>query len=387
MSSVKNGNPPAPVSVKSNLKIATNAKSNNNSSLGANNSGTNTSGSLMDKVKNLDSTTITIIIIVFVSLLFIIVIVYIIFSLRAKNLTGKLLTSLPIDLSKTPVDAIALESIIPKLSAGIEYAYSFWIYINSYNQTFTSPPLQAASGSTMQLNNVAIDKLVFYRGSSDNLSTASPVVTMDGLSNKMYIAIKTVNTSLDNDCNLNVANIRFHNYFNAVKNTQFPQNIPGAPKTQSVPSYADPKENKYVILTIDYIPLQRWVNIAFIINNKLLTVLIDGEIYSVTSTDEIMMGLPQAFDQYGNPVDVNIILDKGSGNIYPGTTSKITNPAVVDGYLSKLQFYNYAVSISDLRDYYKAGPIVSSSLFGIPLPLNYGIRSPIYNLNEINTID
>lgn len=375
-SSVKTSTGPAPI--KNNIK--SNAKSANNSSIGNSSS----SGSMMNKIKNMDSTTITIIIIVFISLLFIIVIVYIIFSLRGKNLTGKLLTTLPIDLSKTPAESVGLESKIPPLSSGIEYAYSFWIYIDSYNQSFTSPPLSIVTGNTNKLNNVAVDKLVFYRGSSDNIATANPVVTMDGLSNKMYIAIKTTNSILDSSCNNNLANIRFNNYFNAVKNTQYPQKTPGVP-TPSVPSYSNPNQNQYVILTIDYIPLQRWVNISYIVNNKLLTVLVDGEIYSVTTTDEIMMGLPQAFDQYGNPMNINIILDKGSGSVYPGTTSKITNIAPINGYLSKLKFYNYAVSISDLRNFYNEGPIVSSSILGIPLPLSYGIRSPIYNLNEINT--
>jgi hypothetical protein len=247
---------------------------------------------------------------------------------------------------------------------GREYSYSFWIYLDNYDQSYTKD----GTGKV-----VPIDKLVFYRGELGNVASANPIVFMDGLSNKMFIAIKTQNTSLSSvlnvpnkvDYNGNLYNIRFMNYF-----------LNSSLKLRDTDALHD-AINKYLILTIDYVPLQRWVNVTFIIDNKVTTVFMDGEIYSVKSSEEFKALREPELDIRGKPIDVNIIVDKTDGNMYIGKSS-VGNKYAAPGYLGKLQYFNYAVSMAEVKDIYTSGPL-GSKFAG--MNMNYGFRSPIYKLD------
>jgi len=54
----------------------------------------------------------------------------------------------------------------------------------------------------------------------------------------------------------------------------------------------------------------------------------------------------------------------------------------VNGFMSKLEFYNFALSHKQVIDIYQSGPVNKTLLskFGIG---NYGIRAPIYNLDNV----
>ena len=85
-------------------------------------------------------------------LLFVIVILYIMFNIKNNKLVGKVLTKNVIQLDEVSSAVEIASSDIPKTIVGREYSYSFWIYINEYNQTFTKDG---------QGNIVPIDKMIF----------------------------------------------------------------------------------------------------------------------------------------------------------------------------------------------------------------------------------
>ncbi len=321
-------------------------------------------GNLFNKLKG-DNKMMYILLIVGVVLLFVVVIIYIMFSLKSSKLVGKKLTSKPIKLDEVATAVEIQSAEMPKPVVGREYSYSFWIYLDNYDQTY-------AKDGTGKVT--PIDKLVFYRGAMGDVSTANPVVFMDGLSNRMYIAIKTQDTSFSSvlnvpnkvDYNGNLYNIRFMNYF-----------MNSSLKLRDTDPLHD-AINKYLILTVDYVPLQRWVNVTFIIDNKVTTVFMDGEIYSVKSTEEFKALREPELDIRGKPIDVNIIVDKTDGNMYIGKSS-VGNQYAAPGYLGKLQYFNYAVSMKEVKDIYAEGPEDSLSFAG--MKLNYGFRSPIYKLD------
>jgi hypothetical protein len=286
-------------------------------------------------------------------------------------LTGIQLTSKPIKLDEltTPTEIASKE--MPKPVVGREYSFSFWLYIDNFTQTFT----RDGNGKM-----IPIDKLIFYRGSAGDISQANPVVFMDGLSNKLHIAIKTQESSLTSipnrlDYNANLYNIKFMNYFMNPKL-----------KIRDTSDPLQPAINKYVVLTVDYVPLQRWVNITFIIDNKLCTVFMDGEIYSVKSTEEFKAIREKELDLRGRPIDVNIIVDKTDGNLYIGKNA-VGGRTTVPGYLNRLQFFNYAMSVSEVKSVYESGPL-GRKLFGGAksggggMSTVYGVRSPIYKVDD-----
>jgi hypothetical protein len=307
-----------------------------------------------------------ILLIIGIVLLFIIVILYILFMMKSNKLTGKQLTYKPIKLNDltTPLEIGSTE--LPQSVVGREYSYSFWLYIENNDQSFQ----RNANSNKI----IPMDKLIFYRGVSGDISTANPIVTMDGLSNKMFIAIKTQNSTLTSISNIvnyndNLYNIRYMNYF---LNSDLKIRDTSNPDQGAI--------NKYLILTVDYVPLQRWVNVTFIVDNKIITVYVDGEIYSVKNTEEFKAVREPELDIRGRPVDVNIIVDKTDNNVYVGKNSAVGNNNTVNGYLGKLQFYNYALSMNDIKKIYASGPIGFTSWLGGKS--TYGIRSPVFRLDE-----
>lgn len=343
------------------------SRANANPANAASGNGTGKGASMFGKVKSLVSgKTHIILLIIGVILLFIIVILYILFMLKSAKLTGKQLTSKPIKLDELTVPIEIASAELPKPVVGREYSFSFWLYIENYDQTFTR---NAANNQVTPL-----DKMIFYRGTSGNINSANPIVTMDGLSNKMYIAIKTQDSTLTSipgriDYNSNLYNIRFMNYF-----------LNSKLKIRDTANPDQPAINKYIILTIDYIPLQRWVNVTFIIDNKISTVYMDGEIYSVKSTEEFKAVREPELDVRGRPVNVNLIVDKTDNNVYVGKNPSIGGGKTIPGYLGKLQFFNYALALNDVKTIYNQGPLGRKSWFGGKI--NYGVRAPVYKLDE-----
>jgi hypothetical protein len=315
---------------------------------------------VFSKIKSMFSGTHTplIILIVITILLFVLIIIWISFSIKSSNLKGKILTTNPIKLNSVskPIEISATD--IPKPNVGREYSYSFWLYLEDFD------PIS---------NN---HKLVFYRGAENSMSTVNPIVFLDGQSNKLYIAIKTQGNTLSQSSLVNyntgdLTNIIDYNYF-INKNNNL--NI-------LTPSGYQSSINLYMILAIDYIPLQRWVNIVTIVDNKMITLYMDGEIYSVKTSSEFKsMRKPEMNPIDGQKFDPTLIVDKPEGSIYIGKSINVGGGNSPNGYLSKLEFYNYAIGINDVRNIYNKGPL--NGFFSSTLNVPYGVRSPVYKLSD-----
>ena len=308
-------------------------------------------------------------------LLFVLVILYIVFQIKNSKLVGKLLISKPIKLDELSAPKEIKNGDIPTLLVGREFSFSFWIYLENYSQSITETRDNYVSNGSEKL---AQDKMIFYRGAADNIAGANPIVFMDGISNKLYIAIKTQESTLTNSTIVkyesNIAYIRYYNYF---MNHALEKLDLSNPNNSSI--------NRHLILTVDYVPLQRWVNITFIVDNKISTIFLDGEIYSVKSSEEFKSLRPKEKDPVTNQLyDYNVIIDKVDGNIYIGK-NKIGGNVSVPAYFNKLQFYNYALSLDEVKKVYASGPLASGfNIFGnTSLMSGYGVRAPLYKLDEV----
>lgn len=297
--------------------------------------------------------------IIFISVLFLIIIIYISYNIYNNKLEGKELTKSVIKLGDLTSPIIVDNYKIPLVTVGREYTYSFWIYLEDFKPTYTSNKNKTI---------IPQDQMVFYRSADGNYASSNPLVFMDGLTNKMYIAIKTQDSTLTDTANVkynnNPYNIRLMNYYANEKlllNGNDPDKV---------------AINKHLLVSIDYVPLQRWVHVVLIVDNKIITVFLDGEIYSVRSTEEFSTLREPEKDIRGNPLEINKIIDTTQGNLYIG--GKIPQPS---SYLSKVNFFNYAIDIYRVKSLYNSTP--TGNMFTGKY-INYGLRNPFYKLDSVD---
>lgn len=104
-------------------------------------------------------------------------------------------------------------------------------------------------------------------------------------------------------------------------------------------------------------PTNRWVNVALVVDETLATLYIDGKFTEAEQGN---------FQAISGPV----IIGK------PDYRERI------DGYLSKVQIFNYTLTIDHAQIIYKAGPLHKSILGMIGIPM-YGLRNPFVRLDEV----
>lgn len=298
-----------------------------------------------NSVKSTISDKMPLIIIIGVTiLLFIFVILYITFAMKSSSLKGKVLSNTPLKLDKLENPLVISNGDMPKPTVGREYSYGFWMYLDQFTQ------------STKH-------KLVMYRGNVDDVTAANPLIFMDNKSNKLYVVVKTSESSLSNTDKGNLDSILTNNYFMSNK------------------SYDDSSINKHLVLSIDYIPIQRWVHIAVVVDNKLITLYMDGELYSVKSVDEFKAARQPYVTRLGKTVDYNLIVEKSEGDLFIGKSS-VGDRVTINGYIGKIEYFNYALTIKEVKKSYESGPLTSGILSRIGIN-QYGFRSPVYKLNQV----
>lgn len=278
-------------------------------------------------MKSITNDSLIIVLVIFAMVLIILITIYIIRIFKKSNLKETKLTTKIIQLDdrqvipyKIPGGSMAVSN------RGQEFSYTFWIYLGEYSTTVQH-------------------KLIYQRGSihptDPNVTlsyTANPVIALDKGTNKLMFALATSKTTSTNT---------IESIFNKTAN--------------------------YITTKIDYVPLHRWVFATLVLRDNVMTVYMDGDIYSVTTTSDLQI----------SSNDARPIVSSTFGDGFVGSSKYSTL-----GFLSKLCAYNYALSQNEIRSLYNEGPVVKSflSLFGIA---NYGIRSPIYNIqnDEVNAND
>jgi len=253
------------------------------------------------------------------------IIVYVVYKLRQRNLQAITLVSQPLKLfGMTGPKTFGEDSIAPTLN-GQEHTFSFWLYLVDYDQP-----------------SVAHRPLMMRSGGEDALSTASTVMFMDGQTNRLYISARTNRSgSVDDLADLT------------------PQNLVTNGKN-------------YLTATVEYVPLQRWVNVVCVQQDNLMTVYLDGELYTVRNVHDLVT--PERGGAEHRPM-----FSGSSGDVIVGAASSDATP--VRGFMSGLKFYNYALMESDVRAVYGAGPTMRSLADTIGIA-GYGLQSPVYKRED-----
>lgn len=249
--------------------------------------------------------------ILFVSMMVLLYVMYHLYNIIMRtNLKTNTLLQEPVRTPNGETKTLAGNGNFSDLTNGKEFSYGFWMYIQS-------------------ITNTSNHKHILSRGNN-------PAFFLDKTQNKLYAVI-----ALRDGAELNVSHVD-SGYQNA----------------------------DFITMTIDYVPVQRWVHIALVIENEFATLFMDGEIYGVTNMANLSNG--------------SRVVATSSGDMIIGTYE--SNVMGFDGALSKIQFFNYALTVNHVRQIYQASPVSGSALstFGLPL---YGIRSPFYKINTVQDIN
>lgn len=215
-----------------------------------------------------------------------------------------------------------------KSGNGKRRSYTFWIYIHDMNRY---------AGSYKHVWHIGND--------GDDIKNASPIVFLDAIENKLYFRL-------------------------AATNDTFTANL------QNVQSLTPSQLELYMQqgIIIPYIPIQRWVHIAIVVNENSnggsIVAYVDGDISNIVRTGE--------FNGTSSTVRLsNLNLDK-MGNLYVGGALGSSFGTGFSGLISKVTIYNYDLNDKDIYASYNEGPL-NGFLAALGIA-NYGLRSPVYRI-------
>jgi hypothetical protein len=282
---------------------------------------------------------------------------YYIYTLVVKSdLRTVTMLKSPMVVSKSRLDQINKDTVMPALFNGNEYSYSTWIYLNDFKVS-------------------ANPKLIMFGNTINDINgDATPIFYMDPSYVTMHVKVKTNKAPKLSTLRNNLSNIHKHN------------------------------DCDYVTMSINYVPLQRWVNVVLVVDNQYVQLFMDGELRKVVDITEmgIIENINPAIQPPANRIENiescsknNACCMKENLCCKDRLLTSLTNNKIfvgkknmdetMDGYMSKVQFFNYAITIDHANILYQSGPLHLNVLrrlglnFGIPF---IGLRNPFYMIDD-----
>jgi Concanavalin A-like lectin/glucanases superfamily len=275
---------------------------------------------LADRLAGVANKSTVALFIIIALLLIVIIVVYIVYRIRRSDLQNVIVLRDSTRLYNMKQVYRFDASQIPPTLNGQEFTFSFWLYLVDY---------------PVAMNHA----MLFCRGGSgQSVDKSNPVVFMDKNTNKMHIAVRTT----------------------------APRTTDLNPSDVNILDTILKRQSGFLTATIDYVPLQRWVHIMFVVQDNLLTVFMDGDIYTVANIADLSSG------------SVRPVFASTNGDVFVGALPGLNQQS--RSFMAKLQFYNFAVMHNDVRNSYMEGPTIQSIMGRMGLP-GYGVRSPIYRLD------
>lgn len=232
--------------------------------------------------------------------------------------------------TKVPITGTQLTKIVgvntPPSANGKRASMTFWIYVHD---------IEKYTGSRRH---------VFHVGDENAMFTSSPLVYFSAFNNKLHVMYNPIND-------------------------------PKAPNDSTRFEYLTSRCG----VTIDYIPIQRWVHVAIVVNETVnggtISAYLDSELVKVVTS-----GKTNEVEGTSNMIASiqNLKLDKNGALFVGGSTSDEVGPGF-SGLVSKVSLFNYDLNVADVYNDYRAGPI-DNLLARLGLPA-YGLQSPIYRIS------
>jgi len=267
-------------------------------------------------------------------------------------------------------------SSIPNPSSGVRSGMCFWMYIYDISKY---------QGSVRH---------VFHRGTKTDSFTEDgklpegPYVALDPNSSSLSIVFGP-SAGTDNYFKYNIPSQGKAGPASAYKDN----NLLGKSGTAAATLAPTSTEKLKVAsqsrgIVFPYIPLQRWVHVACVINENLnggtITGYIDSELaVSVTTSTKLnpvkVTNVDGKTTTLVTPVtDISNINMNNTGDVYIGGSISDPIGPGFSGLVSNIQFYNYDISSQDVYANYQKGPFNNPlAILGLPA---YGVRSPLYKI-------
>jgi len=219
-------------------------------------------------------------------------------------------------------------------SNGKRRTYSFWIYINDINKY-----------KGEQYRHIA-----HIGENSKSIINVSPYIILDKMSNKIHVRF-----SPDDDAEISSTTLSANKLNDII-------NLDDLVKYNS----------KYCGFTIEYVPIQRWVHIAFVLtdnNGGSIYIYVDGELIEIKENNIKF------------PFNIAELKLNNVGNLFVGGNVNDSSSGLTgfSGLISKFTIYNYDLNNNDIYKEYNNGPF-SSLLTSMGLGA-YGLRNPVYKIN------
>lgn len=227
-------------------------------------------------------------------------------------------TKIPIICNKLSV----FDAKFPELGNGKRKSFSFWIYINDMTKNYNMYKTVVAVSDNKDT-------------SSSLFTTASPHIFLDKTNNKLY-------------CHF------YNKKYSTIDTFGSLNNIDDYMKTG---------------ITIDYIPVQRWVHVAIIVNSDSLST----NIYAYVDADLVKV-IRDGVNFNINDID----LTQTKYLLVGSDVTDVKNGPGFSGLISNFSCYNYELNQNDVSNLYQKGP-VNGFLAYLGLGM-YGVRTPIYKL-------
>lgn len=246
---------------------------------------------------------------------------------------------------------------IPPSGNGKRQTIAFWIYINDVDKY------------------KGLYRHIWHRGEKQ-ANGASPLVFMDKTANKIHIRYDDLTSP---------AQISMSAPYVDTKDIT----VADASVKYKVAKDADklPYDLATHGITIDYVPIQRWVHVAVVVNEEVnggsIQAFLDGELVkSVEAGKTINIEFASGAARQTVTQEYkfqNLNLDK-AGDVYIGGSLLESVGPGFAGLVSKILFVNHDLNVKDIYNIYIQGPIDNlAAKLGMPA---YGVRSPIYKIGS-----
>lgn len=290
------------------------------------------------------------------------------------NVVGRSIVTLP-DTQKPLLGTVLTQAngkIIANSGNGKRLTMAFWMYINDLS-AFRN-----------------MYRHVLHRGDK-TIQNASPLVYLDKNTNKLNVRFETDSLiAVDHPTSMSTPYVNENNIVSGSATS----NTSSTSRTNVYTGIDEANKVKLDLvcrgITIDYVPIQRWVHVAVIVNEEVnrgtISAYLDGELVKVVTSDIKVRvstfannGVSGATTENEfNYLFQNLVIDKGGDIWIGGSSNEPTLGPGFDGLVSGVLFANYDMNAKDIFDIYMRGP-VSSPLSRIGLG-SYGMRAPIYKI-------
>lgn len=328
------------------------------------------------------------------------ILAYLLYVYISAKITTKIIVEVPTSVFPRKGNVISKMDgkVLPSANNGKRATFMFWIYISDIN---------LYSGDELRHIMHIGDKTT--KGSS-------PIVYLDGMKNRIYVRFSKDTDKVSPQHSTTATETTtggVTTYASPVYTTAGPTDLddqikrimdyPNISTATLKPSQSPDKEYHDILNTnvtrttqlgrldairvdlathgviIDYVPLQRWVHIAIVVNETidkgLITTYVDGEVVdSISSKDRVTLSTGTTI-----PVNFTGLNITKTGDVYTG--GDVNDEDLQQGFpgiIGKINVSNFDMNGKEVYNMYIKGPIDNlASKIGLPA---YAVRSPIYKI-------